>query len=292
MLTRCPSCTTTFRISPEQLKARQGRVRCGKCRNVFNALETLVEEAPPAPAEIPSPSPPPPVPEQAEPAVAAEVAASAPDIGTAPQPAAVDDMRPTAQPPQEHVPTPTAADDAGEPETLVDYEPAFESLFAEEPRRRAWPWVLGTLIALSALAVQAAIHFRVELAVLAPETRPALRMLCDYAGCDLPLPRKVELVAIESSDLHPDPANPAQLQLVATIKNRAGFAQEFPHLELTLTDTADKALLRRALAPTDYLPKDKPASAGFAGSSELAVSLTLAVKDVAPVGYRLYVFYP
>ena len=46
MLTRCPSCATTFRISPEQLKARQGRVRCGKCRNVFNALETLVEEPP------------------------------------------------------------------------------------------------------------------------------------------------------------------------------------------------------------------------------------------------------
>jgi predicted Zn finger-like uncharacterized protein len=296
MLTRCPSCTTTFRISPEQLKARQGRVRCGKCRTVFNALETLVEEAPPAPAEIPSPSPPPAVPEQAEAAVAAavaaEVAASAPAIGAAPEPATVGDMPPTARPPQEPEPTPTAAPDAGEPETLVDYEPAFESLLVEEPPRRAWPWVLGTLIALSALAVQAAIHFRVELAVLAPETRPALRTLCDYAGCDLPLPRKVELVAIESSDLHPDPANPAQLQLVATIKNRAGFAQEFPHLELTLTDTADKALLRRALAPADYLPKDRPAAAGFAANGELAVSLTLAVKDVAPVGYRLYVFYP
>ena len=29
------------RITPEQLKSRQGRVRCGQCQNVFNALETL-----------------------------------------------------------------------------------------------------------------------------------------------------------------------------------------------------------------------------------------------------------
>ena len=130
------------------------------------------------------------MPEQAEPAVAAEVTASTPDIVATPEPMTVGDMRPTA-PPQEPLPTPTAADDAGEPETLFDYEPAFESLLVEEGPRRAWPWVLGTLLALSALAVQAAIHFRVELAVLAPETRPALRMLCDYAGCDLPLPRKV-----------------------------------------------------------------------------------------------------
>ena len=185
-----------------------------------------------------------------------------------------------------------ATEDAGEPETLIDFAPAFESLLSEEPRRRAWPWVLGALLALSALALQAVLHFRVDLAVMAPETKPALQLLCTYVGCDLPLPRKVELVAIESSDLHPDPASPAQLQLVATLKNRAGFTQAYPHLELTLTDTADKALLRRALAPADYLPKDWPATAGFAANGDLAVSLTLAVTDLAPVGYRLYVFYP
>lgn len=43
MLTRCPACRTTFRVTPEQLKARAGKVRCGKCQAVFNALDTLVE---------------------------------------------------------------------------------------------------------------------------------------------------------------------------------------------------------------------------------------------------------
>jgi predicted Zn finger-like uncharacterized protein len=293
MLTRCPSCATTFRISPEQLKARQGRVRCGKCRNVFNALETLVEEppkvAPPAEEQIPQASP-----EQAVPA--APATPTPPEVPPAdaaavpPAPSFARETHPAPRPPEEH--EPPATDDAGEPETLVDFEPAFASLLTEEPRRRAWPWVIAALLALSALALQAALHFRVDLAVMAPETKAALQLFCKYAGCDLPLPRKVELVAIESSDLHPDSANPGELQLVATLKNRAGFAQEYPHLELTLTDTADKALLRRALAPGDYLPKDRPAAAGFAAGGELAVSLTLAVTDLAPVGYRLYVFYP
>mgnify|MGYP003494274903 CR=1 FL=1 len=47
MLTRCPTCSTAFRVTSEQLKARAGKVRCGHCSAVFNALETL-EDAPPA----------------------------------------------------------------------------------------------------------------------------------------------------------------------------------------------------------------------------------------------------
>jgi predicted Zn finger-like uncharacterized protein len=44
VLTRCPACATHFRVTPEQLKARSGRVRCGECQQVFNALDTLIEE--------------------------------------------------------------------------------------------------------------------------------------------------------------------------------------------------------------------------------------------------------
>lgn len=43
MKTRCPICETIFRITPEQLKARAGNVRCGQCQTVFNALDTLLE---------------------------------------------------------------------------------------------------------------------------------------------------------------------------------------------------------------------------------------------------------
>ncbi|MCX7896828.1 MAG: zinc-ribbon domain-containing protein [Rhodocyclaceae bacterium] len=41
MRTRCPHCQTVFRITAEQLRARAGRVRCGRCRQVFDALANL-----------------------------------------------------------------------------------------------------------------------------------------------------------------------------------------------------------------------------------------------------------
>ncbi|MDR0588425.1 MAG: DUF3426 domain-containing protein [Burkholderiales bacterium] len=39
--TRCPACKTTFRITAQQLKLREGQVRCGRCRLIFNAYASL-----------------------------------------------------------------------------------------------------------------------------------------------------------------------------------------------------------------------------------------------------------
>ncbi|MEW8560809.1 MAG: DUF3426 domain-containing protein [Candidatus Thiodiazotropha sp.] len=43
MFTQCQHCLTMFRITPEQLKAADGKVRCCQCNNVFNALLSLME---------------------------------------------------------------------------------------------------------------------------------------------------------------------------------------------------------------------------------------------------------
>ena len=37
IITRCPACLTAFRVSPEQLARRNGRVRCGHCYRPFDA---------------------------------------------------------------------------------------------------------------------------------------------------------------------------------------------------------------------------------------------------------------
>lgn len=46
MLTQCPSCQTTFRVTSEILRVAHGQVRCGRCHTQFDALERLLEEAP------------------------------------------------------------------------------------------------------------------------------------------------------------------------------------------------------------------------------------------------------
>src|SRR5258706_9965587 len=44
LTTRCPVCGTAFRVQRAQLAARGGRVRCGKCGEVFDGIASLVEE--------------------------------------------------------------------------------------------------------------------------------------------------------------------------------------------------------------------------------------------------------
>ena len=51
--TRCPACSTTFKVVPDQLKISEGWVRCGRCGEVFDAsshLQPLAEAPAAAPA--------------------------------------------------------------------------------------------------------------------------------------------------------------------------------------------------------------------------------------------------
>lgn len=43
LATRCTACGTSFRVVQDQLKVSGGWVRCGRCNEVFNALEGLYE---------------------------------------------------------------------------------------------------------------------------------------------------------------------------------------------------------------------------------------------------------
>jgi predicted Zn finger-like uncharacterized protein len=43
LATRCTSCGTVFRVVQDQLKVSEGWVRCGRCDEVFNALEGLFD---------------------------------------------------------------------------------------------------------------------------------------------------------------------------------------------------------------------------------------------------------
>lgn len=43
-ITQCPKCDTTFRVTPAQLKAAKGAVRCGACLHVFRASNHFIEE--------------------------------------------------------------------------------------------------------------------------------------------------------------------------------------------------------------------------------------------------------
>jgi len=391
ILARCPACSTTFRVRPEQLNARQGRVRCGQCNHAFNALESTVEEGP-SPAlsdaetdipfffleeKLPDEGAPgtgkmavndndsrPPDTETKLPAEREEIAflleaeaefpeepvvtpiqqeegriEPAGEIGTEaaqewpPMETAMEDIPalPVAYssagdevaPPPPHL-TDTHGDAPVDFDALIhtrDVAPVFlppaprpshradghiprveeaeeeaasPPAFSEEeasPALGQAAWAAAATLLVLAFLAQGVLVFRNDIAQSSPQMRPFMEGLCAGLGCELPLPRDPAAIAIESSDIQPDAGREAFFTLHATLRNRAEFQQAWPHLEITLTDARDKALVRRVLDPSQWLPADAPRDA-FPARREVTSRVSFEAPGVAAAGYRVYAFYP
>ena len=177
-----------------------------------------------------------------------------------------------------------------------DDAPLPEFLAKPEPRPRS-SLLAGFLVVLAAaaLAAQAAYRYRTEIAVQLPGAREALVGACRLLRCEVPLPRRPDLMSIESSDLQTDARSENMIVLNAVLRNRAPFPQEYPALELTLTDEADRPVLRRVLAPADYLDPSRRvslAAQGLAAGAEASFRINFDAGRARATGYRLYLFFP
>jgi predicted Zn finger-like uncharacterized protein len=298
VITRCPGCRTAFRVTPGQLALREGQVRCGQCRAVFDANDHLVagegrkpEAAPVHEAVTPEP--------QAEPAVAATqapaavepetVPAEAPD---APEPAVAAAESPVApEPTFVDPPAPAGVDEGVTPRPVaLDRARAYEwrprKRLHEQPKA-LYAFAILALVAL--LGAQGLFEYRDTLAAHAPFTRPLLDAACRAAGCSIAPLRDASALFIEASDLEADPAHKGLLKLSATVRNRASYPIAYPYLELTLTDAADHVVARRAFPPATYAAPD---ASGIAPNGEVLVRLFLDASATSQAGYRVYLFYP
>ena len=256
MVTTCPECRTTFRIRHEELQASRGRVRCGQCSAIFNPFDTLATLDEPA-AETAPPS---------------RVIESG-KTGTVPNL-------------QRKVSLQSAK--SAKPLTFTDM--AAEK--AARVNRHIWIWFAAALLMLSLLAAQAAYNFRAQVAAYFPDLKPYLQRYCEYLQCTVGLPQFSELMSIESSDLQADPNRPGLIVLTATLRNRALFAQSYPMLELTFTDTQDHMVARRVFTAAEYLASNTNPDLGMQANSEFTTKLYIDSDDLKPAGYRLFLFYP
>lgn len=91
LTTRCPQCGTTFKVVPDQLRVRNGLVRCGACSTVFDGRACLLPAAGAAPQSVPPAAPAmpatavTPAASQAAPVLATPAAPIAPQAPAAPQ---------------------------------------------------------------------------------------------------------------------------------------------------------------------------------------------------------------
>lgn len=157
-------------------------------------------------------------------------------------------------------------------------------------RTRRVLMALGAVALLLALLAQAVLGFRNVLAVQHPAMKPVLQAACVVLGCRVELPAQVENLVIETGEL--TTLGPDTYALNTLLRNQGNLVLAWPSIELELTDANDKPVLRRVLAPADYLPRGTPAANGFGPHSEQPVTLHFTLAGLQPSGYHTFVFYP
>lgn len=278
MFTVCPKCALTLAITTRDLRAAQGHVRCGRCHNVFNALDSLSDEHPHAPPAQPVAAPvklphddlaPPPAPlvcaTTGQHAAAGELSAdfqpNPPE--TAEPPGAPSDLEPLpfedapeseprlAADPQDGLP------DLEPPQLSDDRDPAEvapEADFALEPDRprASAGWTVGAALLTVLLMLQIANHDRGILATF-PAIGAPLRAAYGALGIDINPQWDVRAYDARQLGATVSGTNPREITVHASIANRAPRAQPLPLLRVTLQDRFGHPIAARDVAPRNYL---------------------------------------
>lgn len=193
--------------------------------------------------------------------------------------------------------TPVALEPAEEQDEAVlppaDDEPAFVTL----GRRREQSgkalraaMAAGSVVLLLLLFLQVMTTFRNPLAAQFPQWKPTLVALCKLSGCQVDLPAQIEALSIEQGELQT--LKEQTFSYVSLLRNQSRSVQAWPSIELILNDANDKPLLRRVIAPRDYLPATIDVSQGFAPRSEQTIKLYFALDQLKASGYHIAIFYP
>ena len=194
-----------------------------------------------------------------------------------------------------------APDGADDEQTLNERN---DVSFVRQARRQAF-WrkpairvasVLAALVLLAALLFQVVFQQRDAIAATKPQLAPWLHAMCARLGCEIGQLRQIESVVIDSSTFNR--MGPDAYRLGFSIKNTGSRPLAMPALEVTLTDTQERTLVRRVLLPGQFGAGSSPLQPGadFSGSVAMRVSaddLEMAVPGPLPVtGYRVLAFYP
>ena len=279
VITHCPACQTQFFATEEQLNKHGGKVRCGQCLHVFDARAQLITVA-----------------EESEEAVSQD--SNLDDSTNAANMAAT--MHSPVQPAPNDIPSDTNISSA-QVENIIAAQPGPSYLndTVEKTKtrpqyavkRRVWLWGLGSLLLLLLIGLQSLYFLRNEIAIYYPDLKPYLVQACQQLSCSINLPKQIEYIIIDDSDMQEDVDHPGLVRFSSTLINNGTHILAYPNLELTLTDTDEKPVLRRIFKPAEYLPADSKVADGIRAGEQVRVQLAITTTDIAVAGYRVFVTY-
>ncbi len=177
-----------------------------------------------------------------------------------------------------HVAAPESLpDDQGELFKRSRAAPVSPPRFARERKRIAgpsqWRWWLASAVLLALLLVIYPIADRERIARDAG-LRPTLQSVCAVVGCTLPPWREPKAFEVTARDVRPHPSARGALLITVSFRNNAAFAQEWPLLELTMSDLNGQQVGMRRFRAQEYLgnaPKTPLIAAGQSANATLEV---------------------
>lgn len=219
-------------------------------------------------------------------------------------PEAPPDATPEASPepdssaPADEPPAPQAAetdaDDLALPAGEAD-EPSFVRRARRQQRRARLRKVMlgiGSLVLLIVFMLHGVYLFRSQLQTRFPELKPMLAQACQKIDCGVRLATQIDAISLESSELQTVTTNKNNLSLSMLLRNRSAQTQAWPHIELTLNDATEQALVRRVFVPREYLGAGQDSTKGFDPDSEQSIKLYFTLTQLKASGYRVLLFYP
>lgn len=322
MLTACPKCNLMLVVTAADLRAAQGHVRCGRCRSVFNALESLAE-SPTDPLTDPLTEPTPPRASEAKAPDASEVILPHLADALGPQmedqtselavPSAEDQLlheeavegtaRETAdetieadaivleEPPSDQAPVSAlsprpsrleAPSEAASPEL----EPPAEFALETAEARHTGAWLAGALVLALLLAGQAVNHYRGSLATL-PSIGPPLRAF--YGALGIPVSPLWNVRAYDARQLGAtvSASHPHQITVRASIANMGRWPLPLPLLRITLQDRYGRTIAARDVAPRDYVPASSDPAAMLAAGQRVDATVTFVSPGPQAIGFEI-----
>ncbi len=218
METTCDQCKSRFRITEKQLKQAYGKVCCGECGCVFNALSSLRSYDGELPADYD------------------ESAAE------------------TADPSDE--PTQPVTDFDGAPPPASVPLSLQQAMYGDDGSSRlaASPllWFIG-ILGLLALGLAQAVYYQRYALIEDPRFQQQVINLCQVLPCAPGQFSSTEQIRLLERNVFTHPVTPGALMVTGSFVNQAPFAQRPPDLLISLFDIQGNLIANRVFKPAEYL---------------------------------------
>ena len=249
MFTRCPGCSTVHPVNAAMLAKNGGRYRCGKCKKVSSALESLFDDWPESGQKPPRPG-------------------DLPELGLS-----IDFTR--------------AGQSRLNPDDANLTGEADEPLPAK--RGRPWlraTWFIAALVLASVVTVRLA-EFNNVPVIGSLDMKSLMIKLGLKDPPPKQAFRDVNQIHLVSRELAVHPSEPGHLLLSATIVNRAPKRQAYPIIEVTLFDAIGNRLAGHEFKPLDYLAPGSSGRLGMSPQAYLPISLAIEDPGTEATGFEL-----